>query len=102
MKPTLFLSLALFIVVSTARGQYLRFDDMLKIQSLDSTSLKQFCAEKRYEVKKVTETSHSVTYTFQSIDHKSVSFSRSFPRDPKAAVSLNYYLNNAKEYRQLK
>jgi hypothetical protein len=101
MKLTLLIAFA-FTVTSTTHGQYLQFDDMLKIHSLDSISLKQFCADKGHDLKKVTGTNYSVSYTFQSKKKRSSYFTRTFPRDTSRQVQLYYYLNNAKAYRELK
>ena len=102
MNLKLLLSLVLLVVISSARGQYLSFDELSKIHTLDSVSLKQYCEEKKYVLKKVTTTKYSVSYSYRSADKKSVSFTRSFPNDPPGHVYVYYYLNNAKAYREIK
>lgn len=99
-RPLLFL--ILFIITSAAHGQYLRFDEVLQVQAMDSTALKQLCAQKQYDLVKVTENNYVFSYNFRCHDRKSVSFTKAFPKDPSADTYVFYYLSSGREFRKLK
>jgi|SRR5688572_1709822 len=93
----LYLSI-LFSNASYSFGQTLSLDDIFKIYALDSIALKQFCAEKNFELVFIDEDDWAFEYSFQSKSDEKIFVYRTFPKDGSAGPFVRYYFNNQHEY----
>jgi hypothetical protein len=83
-------------------AQGLKLTELLKIYSLDSLSLKEFCRIKQFDHLRITEDSWIYSYNFQSSVNGKISFIKTFPKDHSDQFFLYYYFNEKQDFKDFK
>ena len=89
----------MFLLSNISFGQDLSLDDIFKIHSLDSITLKKFCSEKNYALVNTTEDDWAYYYTFHSLDNNKLTVDRLFPKGEHAKPFVRYSFVTEKNYR---
>ncbi|MRG45073.1 hypothetical protein GFS24_08100 [Chitinophaga sp. SYP-B3965] len=80
-------------------GQQLPLEDIFKIYTSDSLSLKQYCAEKNFELIEVTEDAWVVFYNFRV--NEKISFLKGYPKN-QGTGSVHYNFSDYEDYKGFK
>lgn len=81
-------------------GQKLLLEDIFKIyNTTDSLSLKQYCAEKNFELIEVGEDAWLVHYDFRV--NEEINFSRSYPKN-NGSGAVYYHFSDHQDYKDFK
>lgn len=92
------LSLVLFSNLSP--GQSLSLNDIFKIHSPDSVSLRDFCIEKEFVLEMIDEDDWVFKYSITSNANKNLYIQRTFPKDKKDRAFVRYYFDAAQDYKK--
>lgn len=102
-KITILLLVAVLFTGYSSNAQILQFEDLFKIYTSDSLSVKQFCADKHFNLKEIKDNWAAVTYKFEASDNNKVTLEIIFPNDTTAnSVRLNYWFDGKKDYSNFK
>jgi hypothetical protein len=91
--------LPLLLLSITCSAQKLELNDIIKIYTLDSLSLKTFSLEKKFRLDSVGEDHWINSYRFRSVTDPAISFIHTYPKDQSGEVFLYYYFDSKDDYK---